>query len=90
MKMIASGFTDVVAIGSFGGFIYVADSEDGFYAIEAFLNDEFSEPRPIVLNESNEGSPPKPIAMVVFTLGALMNATTSVAVFATLAFMSFF
>ena len=90
VKMIASGFSDVVAIGSIGGFIYVADSEMGFYAIEAYLDDEFSEPRPISIIESNVGSPPKPIAMVVFMMGGVMNATASVAAFAMIVIISLF
>lgn len=46
MKMIASSFVDVVAIGAFNSIIYVADSAKGFFAIEIFEMD-FSEPRPL-------------------------------------------
>ena len=44
-KMIADSFVDVVAIGAFNYFIYVADSAKGFFAIEVYDDDEFSEPR---------------------------------------------
>ena len=48
LKMIGTGFTDVVAIGSFdNSFVYIADADLGFFAMEAFENDEFSEPVPI-------------------------------------------
>ena len=34
VTIIADGFTEIVSIGSFGGWIYVADAELGFYGIE--------------------------------------------------------
>jgi len=44
-KLISEKFRDVVSISVVDKFIYVADQSKGMYAIEAFENDEFSEPR---------------------------------------------
>lgn len=47
VDIIANGFSEIVSIGSFGNYIYVADSELGFYAIEHLPDGDFSEPRPM-------------------------------------------
>ena len=112
-KLISDKFKDIVQIAAFDSFIYVADQSKGFYAIEAFGNDEFSDPRQIelilgqvalanngasdsvaddkrviVIKAAQTGSKnaPKPQAMVVFTLNAIMGATASLA--ATIAIIS--
>ena len=66
------------------GFLYVADANKGFFAVETFPDDMFSEPRPLELTTSTESSAPKPKAMVVFTMGAILNATLSMATIVTL------
>ncbi len=58
--MITDGFKDISTIGAFDSFIYIADKSMGIYAIEAFGNDEFSEPRKMNLTSEKEGSEPKP------------------------------
>ena len=93
MTIIADGFKDVVSIGSFGGFIYVADSELGFYAIQYLQElEDFSEPRLMEIKQGeDQAQTPKPTTMVVFTLGGLalfMNA--GVALAASLALMTLF
>ena len=79
VSMISGGFSDIVSIGSMTGFLYVADSEKGFFAVETFPDDMFSEPRPLALKTSTASTAPKPKAMVVFTMGAILNATLSLA-----------
>ena len=84
MTILADGFKDVVSIGSFGGFIYVADSELGFYAIQYLqAQEEFSEPRLMDIKQGEDQTQaPKPSTMVVFTLGGLalfMNAGVALA-----------
>ena len=61
-RMITDSFKDIGTISAFDSFIYVADKTMGLYAIEAFGNDEFSEPRKMNLSSSTEkkGSEPKP------------------------------
>ena len=93
MTIIADGFTEIVSIGSFGGWIYVADSELGFYGIEYDqMTMDFSEPRQMVIKHGeNSDQVPKPTAMVLFTLGGLaqlMNATAAIG--ASLALMALF
>ena len=68
-KLIASGFSNIVSISSLGGYIYVADNFKGLYSIEAFPEDEFSAPKPIVI-ESHDADVSM-VAMVSFTLGAV-------------------
>ena len=48
--------SDIVSLGSFDKFIYVADSKDGFFAIESYEKDEFSEPRPIAIEISSDST----------------------------------
>ena len=78
VKMIGTGFTEIAAIGSFGSFIYVADAQDGFFAIESFAGDEFSKPRDMGLKGAT-GSAIRAKTMVVVALGGLLNATVSAA-----------
>ena len=49
-RMITDSFKDISTISAFDSFIYVADKSMGLYAIEAFGNDEFSEPRKMTLS----------------------------------------
>ena len=83
LKQIASGFSEVIGIGSFGGFIYVADAQDGFYSIEAYKGDEFSLPRPINI-KTEDDTTVMPTQMLVFALGGILNATLSLATMAAL------
>ncbi len=64
-RMITDSFKNIGTISAFDSFIYVADKSMGLYAIEAFGNDEFSEPRKMNLSSSTDkkssgGEPPKP------------------------------
>lgn len=91
VQIIANGFSDVVAIGALAEFIYIADSELGFYAIEHLPDGDFSDPRPMELAKEDTFGKPKPKAMVVFKLGALtflMNAATALT--ASVALMALF
>ena len=93
VSIIADGFTEIVSIGSFGGWIYVADSELGFYGIEYDqMTMNFSEPRSLnIKHGENAEKSPKPATMVVFTLSGLallMNATAVIG--ASLALMALF
>ena len=93
VKIIANGFTEIVSIGSFGGFIYVADSDLGFYAIQVDTQaEEFSEPRKMEITQGeNSTTAPKPTTMVVFTLGGValfMNASAALVI--SLGLMSLF
>ena len=93
MTIIADGFSEIVSVGSFGGWIYVADSELGFYGIEYDqMAMDFSEPRQLLIKHGeNSDQAPKPTAMVLFTLGglALLMNTTAV-IGASLALMALF
>ena len=88
--MISGGFSDIVSIGSMTGFLYVADADKGFFAVETFPDDMFSEPRPLELTTASESSAPKPKAMVVFTMGGILNATLSMVALLTATSLTFF
>jgi hypothetical protein len=91
LKMIATGFTDVVSIGTYDNqFIYVADSTQGFFAIESFTDDEFSQPRPITITVEGKSDSPKPISMVVFTLDAIVNFSLSLTAILVIVSLSLF
>ena len=75
--MIGTGFSEIAAIGTFGNFVYVADSQDGFFAIESFAGDEFSKPRN--LGVKVDGASVHATTMVLVTLGSILNTTVSVA-----------
>ena len=77
VSMISGGFSDIVSIGSMTGFLYVADADKGFFAVETFPDDMFSEPRPLELTTSSSTTAPMPKAMVVFTMGGILNVTLS-------------
>jgi len=81
VKLIDNSFSDVVAIGAFNEYLYVADKAKGFFAVEVFGNDEFSEARPLKLEYENGKAgleaTPAAVAMVVFALNALLNASLS-------------
>lgn len=42
---MAGGFDNLVSVASYDEFIYVADGETGIFAIEAYQDGSFSEPR---------------------------------------------
>lgn len=46
-KLIAGGFSDIVAISNLGSHIYIADKSQGLFSIEALPEDEFSTPKQI-------------------------------------------
>ena len=52
--MISGGFSDIVSIGSMTEFLYVADADKGFFAIETFPDNMFSEPRPLKLTTTSD------------------------------------
>lgn len=92
-KLISDKFRNVVSISVVDKYIYIADQSHGMYAIEAFENDEFSEPRRINLtftaNSEEKQTSPKPQAMLVFTLDAVFGASVSLAATFVLAALSF-
>ena len=56
----------------------MADAVKGFFAIESFKDDEFSDPRQInITGDGQSGTLLMPTAMVVFTLDAIMNFSLS-------------
>ena len=54
VSMISGGFSDIVSIGSMTGFLYVADADKGFFAVETFPDNMFSEPRPLELTTTSD------------------------------------
>ena len=56
IKQVTDEFDSVVSVASLDTFFYVADAKKGYYAIEAFSEDTFSEPRamPGLLSPNSE------------------------------------
>lgn len=73
VNKVIDGFQNLVSVAVFDEFIYIADSTQGIFAIEAYTNGTFSERRTITLNTGDILHPeaPKPTTMVTFTLGGL-------------------
>ena len=80
VNKVAGGFDNLVSVASYDEFIYVADGETGIFAIEAYQDGSFSEPRQFNLEMRGrlDENAPAPTQMVIVALGGLNGLYLSV------------
>ena len=91
INFVTDQFQDVVSLSTIDNFIYVADGEEGFYAIESKPDGTYSSPITLPLkstdssyNFSTQADLPRPVAMVVFAMSAVRSAAVSLVAFSVL------
>lgn len=50
VNRVIDGYEELVSVATLDQFIYFADSEQGIFVIESYLDGSFSEARPISMN----------------------------------------
>ena len=72
VNFVTDRFTSIVSVATIDNFIYVADSTEGFFAIESTSDGSYTEPvaLPVAFSDKRQELP-KPLAMVIFTMKAI-------------------